>query len=216
MFIDLGLIRDVTEKNEENSETVDCYSAGDRRFMEWGQRIRQNILARLLVALTRLGVTADHLTVIALVFGCLAASLLFYAPAVALCALFLHVLFDGLDGPLARHQNRDSKRGSFTDTASDQLVVLITTLSFMLLGILSNAAGLFYVFSYTIVVGFSMVRNALNIPYSWLVRPRFVVYFWAMIELYWLPGTLEYVVWFFNALLVWKTWTGFVRIRRRL
>ena len=36
-------------------------------------------------------------------------------------------------------------------------------------------AGGLYVFFYTMVVIFAMVRSALAIPYSWLVRPRFII-----------------------------------------
>ena len=45
----------------------------------------------------------------------------------ALVALSLHVLIDGLDGPLARHLGIASRSGSFTDTMADQVVVVATT-----------------------------------------------------------------------------------------
>ncbi len=66
------------------------------------------------------------------------------------------------------------------------------------------------------VVAFAMIRNSMAIPYSWLVRPRFIVYAWLLVETYWLPGTIEYVLWTFGALLGWKMLTGFRRIRRVL
>jgi hypothetical protein len=65
-------------------------------------------------------------------------------------------------------------------------------------------------------MGFAMVRNALSIPYSWLVRPRFFVYVWFFVETYYLPGTIDYVLWFFNALLGAKVLTGYWKIRARI
>jgi hypothetical protein len=61
-----------------------------------------------------------------------------------------------------------------------------------------------------------MVRNAMSIPFSWLVRPRFFVYGWIILELTIWPGTLEYLVWGFTATLVFKTLTGFNTIRKSL
>ena len=52
------------------------------------------------------------------------------------------------------------------------------------------AAGL-YVFLYALVVGFAMVRNALRAPYSWLFRPRFVVFAFIAVDVYLWAGCLE-------------------------
>lgn len=77
-------------------------------------------------------------------------------------------------------------------------------------------AGGAFIFCYTMVVGFAMVRNALGVPYSWLVRPRFWVYGWIAVDLYLLPGWMEIVVGGFAAVLAIKLATGFVAIRRML
>jgi phosphatidylglycerophosphate synthase len=133
----------------------------------------------------------------------------------ARCAGIAYVLLDGLDGPLARHKRVESARGSFTDTAADQIVVVATTITLMFSSTLSVPAGGVYIFLYTVVVALAMVRNALNIPYSWLFRPRFLVYAWLLIETS-RPGSLEYVIWACNLLLASKMISGCVRIRARL
>lgn len=51
-----------------------------------------------------------------------------------------------------------------------------------------------YVVTYTVVMLFAIARNALSIRYSWLVRPRFFVYAWLVVETYFLPGTINYAV----------------------
>jgi hypothetical protein len=66
------------------------------------------------------------------------------------------------------------------------------------------------------VVLFAMARNALSVPYSWLVRPRFVVFLWIPIEVLWWPGSMDYLLWVASALLAGKAITGFVRIRRKI
>lgn len=183
--------------------------------MMWTQRLREQWLAPLLKLLSGLHVTPDQVTFLALIAGLAFCPLYFWSQPIALIALALHVLLDGLDGPLARHQQVDSPRGSFTDTVSDQIVVVATTITLMFSQTLSVPAGGIYIFLYTVVVTFAMIRNAMGIPYSWLFRPRFLAYAWLLIEPAW-SGSLEFVIWGCNALLAGKLVSGFGRIRARL
>jgi phosphatidylglycerophosphate synthase len=195
---------------------ADCYSAGERSAMRWGRSLRRRCCAPLLRALTACGVTGDHLTIAGLLVGLAFVPLYFYWKPAAFCALAVHVLLDGLDGPLARHAGAASRRGSLTDTMCDQLVVTATTLALMAAHAVDVMAGGVYIFLYTVVVVFAMVRNVLQIPYTWLIRPRLIVFAWLPIEAYLLPGTIDYVFWAFNLLLAAKTATGFLRIRQRM
>ncbi|MEZ6109077.1 MAG: hypothetical protein R3B96_24100 [Pirellulaceae bacterium] len=65
-----------------------------------------------------------------------------------------------------------------------------------------------------------MVRNALRIPYRFLLRPRNFVYGLMMGSAFgwWGRDTLfvEGGMWIFNLVLGIKVWTGFVAIRSRL
>ncbi len=211
--------------NESIDEAVvaDCYSAGERQAMLATQQWRGWALRPLLRCLTQIGVTADHITALSLLFGLLYCPLQLRAAgeqgayqAAALAMLLLHALLDGLDGPLARYSKTASCRGSFTDTCADQVVVAAATATLMATKTLSISAGATYLFVYTMVVVFAMVRNSLRAPYSWLVRPRFFVYGWLVVEFHLWPGTLGYVVWMFNFLLAVKLLSGFSAIRARL
>jgi len=203
---------------------ADCYSAGERGAMAWGQEVRAWLLGPLLRVLAAAGVTADQITAASLACGLAFCPLWLWpgSPAwarpAALGALLMHLLLDGLDGPLARHLGTASRRGSFTDTLADQIVVTVSMLSLMAVwrpGVSVGVGGA-YIFCYTMVVGFAMVRNALGVPYSWLVRPRFWVYGWIAVDLLLLPGWMDLVVGGFTAVLAIKLATGFVAIRRML
>ena len=121
--------------------------------------------------LARLGVTPNYLTLLSLVTG------LAFCPAflwdwkiTAFALLLLHALFDGVDGPLARFTGKASNRGSFTDTAADQVVVTFSTVTLIHAGYVAAWPGALYLFFYTIVVIFAMVRNALAVV---LMQPLF-------------------------------------------
>ncbi|MCB1228994.1 MAG: CDP-alcohol phosphatidyltransferase family protein [Verrucomicrobiae bacterium] len=196
---------------------VTCYSGGESRFMDWSQRWRGAFLRPLLDRCSELGLRANHLTLLSLLSGLgFVPALLWGSPTLALACLAIHVILDGLDGPLARHRGQASNRGSFTDTMADQIVVTATTLAMIHTGHASAWPGGLYVFFYAVVVGFAMVRNALNAPYSWLFRPRFVVFAWFVVELYFWPGRLDAVLWIASSILAIKAITGFVKIQRRL
>jgi phosphatidylglycerophosphate synthase len=205
------------KKTESGRPAVNCYSDGEGAFMERSQNLRGKFLGPLLLWLGGNGVRAGHITFLSLLSG-LAFCPLFLAGEVALAFsfLFLHVLLDGVDGPLARHLGRAGARGSFTDTAADQVVVTATAITMVYTGLVGAWAGGCYLFLYTLVVTFAMVRNALEVPYSWLLRPRFLVFAWMAVEIFWLPGTLNLVFWLANGLLAWKALTGFIAIRRKM
>src|SRR5262245_46632844 len=210
--------------SEAEAPQADCYAAGERGAMLYWQQLRGWALRPLLVVLTSCGLTADHVTAVSLTLGLAFCPLWLWpggpplARPAALVALALHVLLDGLDGPLARHRGTASRRGSFTDTLADQIVVTATTLALMASSppALSVWAGGCYIFLYAMVVAFAMVRTALGVPYTWLIRPRFWVYGWLVVEQCLRPGWLEPIVAALAALLAVKLVTGFIALRRLL
>lgn len=196
--------------------SADCYSGGERQWMERTQGWRRQVLGPSLRAMARWGVRPDQLTLLSLGAGLLFCPLWFVSPGLALGALLLHVLLDGVDGPLARHLGIASARGSFTDTMADQVVVTASTITLIEAGVVGAAVGGLYAYAYVIVVALAMVRNALDAPYSWLVRPRLLVYAWIAVEVWAWPGSLEGVLWLATLLLSVKALSGFVQLRRRM
>lgn len=202
-------------KGDDESHS-DCYSAADRGLMVRTQKIRARLLAPFLTLLAKCRVTANTLTLASLITGLGFCPAFFYSKPLALSLLVLHLCLDALDGPLARHTGTASRRGSFTDTMSDQTVVAATAATLIYAGIMGVLPGVIYVFAYTVVVGFAVVRNTLSIPYTWLIRPRLMIYLWFVVEFYLLPGSIDYVLWVFTGLLIVKMVSGFVKIRRRI
>ncbi len=197
-------------------QKADCYSGGERRWMEYTQRMRGEAFGPALRLMSKTGLRPDHLTVLSLIAGLAFCLLYFYSVPWALAALALHVVLDGLDGPLARHLGVASRSGSFTDSMADQTVIAASTLTLMYTGDAGMFSGALYIVTYTVVVLFAMARNFLDVPYSWLFRPRFLVYAWVLVESYWLPGSLNAVLWICIGLLLTRVVSGFIRIRKRI
>jgi phosphatidylglycerophosphate synthase len=206
---------------DDSKLTADCYSSGERAGMVRFQHLRARLLDPLLQLLSRMKITANHVTLFSLVVGLGFCAVWWQSPQWALLCLLLHVLLDGLDGPVARHQGKASAKGSFTDSMADQLVVTASMIVLMVDQYVSILAAAIYIFTYSMVVAFAMVRNALEKPYSWVARPRFVIYIWLALDLLILTpegwtDTFTYVVWICNAVLAFKMATGFFAIRASL
>jgi len=206
---------------DDSKLTADCYSRGERIGMVRFQQLRAYLLGPLLRLLASLRVTADHVTLLSLILGLCFCLAWWESPQWAMLCLLLHVLLDGLDGPVARHQETASARGSLTDSMCDQLVVTASMIVLMVAERVDIVAGSVYIFSYAMVVAFAMIRNALDEPYSWVARPRFVIYVWLALDLWFLEpagwtGTCTYLLWICNAALCFKMTTGFFAIRRSL
>jgi phosphatidylglycerophosphate synthase len=204
---------------EPEKTTADCYSAGERAWMEYGQALRARFLDPLLRALTRLHINADHITLASLASGIVFVPLWMTGhPWWALAMILVHVLLDGLDGPLARYQRTNSQQGSFTDSFCDQIIVSAVTITLMsgpkpMIGIW---AGSLFMVLYVGVLAMSMVRNALRVPYSWLVRPRFFLFAAIPIQLWTSLPIVYWVIWISNALLGLKALSGFQKLRQSL
>lgn len=203
----------------DSSKGNDCYSAGERGWMEYGQRLRAVWLQPALAGLTHLRITPDLITLLSGLAGVAFAPFwLSQWEGLALGCLVAHVALDGLDGPLARYQQRASPRGSFTDTFTDQIVVTIVAVAWMIKQANAWAIGLggSYIFLYTLVVAMAMVRNALAVPYSWLVRPRFFMFTALAFEWVGWPWVSYATIAICCILLIAKTVSGFLKLREQL
>ena len=202
---------------EKTSSVINCYSENEGGFMEWGQTLRGRLLKPMLAWMAGLGLRGNHVTFLSMLTGLAFCPLFLWgSKPLGFVMLLLHVLLDGLDGPLARYRGQASNRGSFTDTMADQLVVTASALTMIHAHYAGAWAGGLYLFFYTVVVAFAFARNALAAPYSWLFRPRFMVFLWFVIEIYVWPGSLDAVLWIACAVLALKCLTGFLMIRRRM
>ncbi|WP_261815848.1 CDP-alcohol phosphatidyltransferase family protein [Vibrio gallicus] len=118
---------------------LDSYSV---RLIRWP-------LAQCAKLLDRCGATANQVTVIGFVIGCLSLPMLVIEQyTAALVFIVLNRIFDGLDGALARRQGI-SDAGGFLDISLDFLFYSLVPFGFVLANPEANAiAGAFLIFSF--------------------------------------------------------------------
>ena len=117
------------------------HAAAEKYWLEGFRILRDKYLKALIVGLDKLRVSPKMLTFLGLVF----IGLFFYFLPTHLSwagwFLFLHMVMDGFDGPLARYQKKDSAKGAFLDLAADNIGGIVFILALIRVEALSGLLG---------------------------------------------------------------------------
>jgi phosphatidylglycerophosphate synthase len=156
---------------------IDCYSDFDRGFLGKINNIKHAFFLPCLKFFEQLKFQPIHLTLISLALGLLGCFL--FIPEYFILAqflIFLHLIFDGLDGSYARYKNQMTNSGSFVDSMVDNIVLS----AFMMVAYHKGYCGFFefivVTLFYNYVVIFAFCRNFMQIAYKFVIRPRLFIY----------------------------------------
>jgi phosphatidylglycerophosphate synthase len=137
---------------------------------------RDKFLKTLLKPLIFLGITPNFITLISFLCVLISAYFLIKKPYIALVFLFLHVIFDGIDGSLSRLANKSSRAGSFLDILNDHTGFVIITGTLIFYGYLNAILGIAYIYLYSLLVVLLIYCNALGIAPIFTVRTKYFLY----------------------------------------
>ena len=153
------------------------YSDEEVRWLGPWQRFRQATLGPVALVLSRLGLSANMLSIASVLCGLgffLLATVQF---DIAFWLLVASIVCDGLDGVEARLTKTNTARGAFTDTFCDQLVVALSVAGLAWKGLIHPVLGILFVYIYTALVTFLVLHKLQRVSSAWLVRPsRMLLY----------------------------------------
>ena len=89
-----------------------------------GKKIKDRVIRPILSGLDIIGVLPAYITALSLISGIAAAILLQYSVNYFVIVIVACIIFDGLDGSLARYQKSASEKGWWTDYLTDLIVTL--------------------------------------------------------------------------------------------
>ncbi len=116
-------------------------SQWQKRTLERSRKLRSRAFGRTVTPLRRLGITANHLTFLSLVFGILSLWFLFSDHLYFVIFGVIHLILDTFDGVLARATS-STRFGAYFDSSVDNgLVVLVLLKSFVVLGDWASAVA---------------------------------------------------------------------------
>lgn len=195
---------------------AEIYSRVDNEAYLRVQHFREKALLPLVKLLTKVGLRADHITLIGFL---LLIGLMIYAvtaPLLASLFLLLHVLLDGLDGVMARYQKTADSAGEFVDTVADYSGMAVVMIILSGYDLLDPWWALVYVFLYIVMAVFVIARYLLGVPAKFIARNKYIIYatyiFWAFSGI----NFIEIAVVVFCILMFLVDASSFNAIRRRL
>lgn len=157
-------------------DKLNYFSDKEQKVQKDFAKKRTTLLIPVIKILDKTKVTPDFISYLAL-FLLIPFSFYFKSfPILSSVIIICYVLLDGIDGSLARYQNKDNLGGAFTDIVVDQmgLVVIIGNLIFY--EMITPTVAYYYGILYIVMIAFSVVQNALNISMQKLIRTKYIVY----------------------------------------
>ncbi len=180
----------IPEQDEISSdERWNYFGWAERPYFRAMSAFRYSLFGPFLGPLHRLGVKADHLTGASFFVILIGFPLMYGARQYGLAfgVLILHILLDGLDGPMARLEgSKGSAHGALMDMTNDVtgMVVVIITASFF--GQIPWFLGATYVITYLYLSIFAVAQNLLGIRYAYVVKTKYTIY--VLLVVWWLTG----------------------------
>lgn len=152
------------------------FGKDEEKFYMWFRRLREPIVAPLTDFCVRVGLSPDHLSYMGLAMMIPFVYFFFSNPWISFIFLLLQLLFDGLDGPVARKLHKETAQGAFLDISADYLSFIIIFFTCLYVGLLSPFWAAGHVLNYAILQAFVFFARIKNIEIFPVVRPKLFFY----------------------------------------
>ncbi len=195
---------------------VERFSRKEKKNYLKIRSVRDKVFYPLAFVLNKIGVSANAVSY----FGVLILiGFVIYAksnPALAFIFLILHIIIDGVDGVLARSFQKFNTQGELVDMICDHTGVFIVILALGWRGLIDATLGLLYVYSYTLLTVFSVVRYVLKIPIKLMVRSKYLLYLLYIIWVFTEYNYMNKALILFSVLIIPAVLISFIKINNRL
>lgn len=187
-----------------------------------GQQARAKWFEAFLKLLTRLKISANHITFFRGIVGPIFFFIYPIYPVFITWAMILAISLDWIDGALARFQNKDSDTGKFWDVLVDHTNYVFVVLTFMRFEQFDNIILGYHLLIVPILYLVATIKESEKVKTDWIIHPYYtIVYFKpfaaASLILYtfWQIDTINVMVFSLNiAMTLWTLYYVAVLIKR--
>jgi len=195
---------------------LNYFSEKESKHIENFKNRRTKVLNPIAKFLVKLGITADMISIVGflMIFGFV--YFIKRNPIAAIIFLILHVVIDGFDGPVARVSKKDGNPGAFMDIMCDHTGIVVATAGLIYYGLVNGVIGLAYIYIYTIMIVFTIIRNVMNTSPKIVIRTKYYIYI--LYAVYALAG-LNYfnkAMFIFSVIMMFSVSNDFQAIRKKL
>jgi len=154
----------------------DSYSSFERRFLDRGRWLVYTLLKPAVFLLTALHVPPNVVSVAQIGVGVIIVFTVISYPRLTFLLLLLALLFDGLDGALARHTGRASSFGALLDQCCDHVREILVIAALAHAGALRPLSAVLYAITYPALNLTLFLCNYHQVPLPLALKSYLVVY----------------------------------------
>ena len=174
---------------------ADFISPLERKIKESVGKRFGKLIEPLLKLLVKLNISPDIISYSSAFFGLTSTVFLWVNLVTSGFLLIISTILDTIDGALARYINHTTTfKGAITDCFTDQITVSAMTLGLILKKIINPLFGSICLLLYPILIIFSIIKNFLKIPSSYILRPRLLIYALFLLYAFTSINLLNYVL----------------------
>jgi phosphatidylglycerophosphate synthase len=195
---------------------LNYFSEKEARHMENFKNGRTKWLNPIARFIANLGITADMVSILGfiMVFGFV--YFIERNPYTAMVFLLLHVLIDGIDGPVARVTGKEGNMGAFLDIMCDHTGIFVATAGLVYYGLVNGLVGLTYIYIYTIMIVFTIIRNVMRSSPKFVFRTKYYVYILYAVYVFTSRNYLNEAMVIFSVVMLISVFNDFSAIRKKL
>ena len=134
----------------------------------------------------------------------------------AVLFIIIHVIFDSLDGSLARYKKTTSNQGAFIDIFVDQSAIIIGILTMIYHSIINPFWGALYAVSYVIMIMLMVILNYKEHSIKFIFRTKYYFFAILLIDTYFQIQTINYFLMIVGIYMVLVSMYMFNKLRKLL
>jgi phosphatidylglycerophosphate synthase len=134
----------------------------------------------------------------------------------AVLFIVLHVLFDSLDGSLARYQKITSNQGAFVDIFVDQSAIIIGVLTMIYHSLINPFWGALYGIFYVIMIMLMVILNYKEHSIKFILRTKYFFFIILLIDTYFKIQIINYFLMIIGIYMVLVSTYMFNKLRKLL
>ncbi|MBD3269913.1 hypothetical protein GF376_00115 [Candidatus Peregrinibacteria bacterium] len=137
---------------------------------------KDSLLRPFIKILDRFRVSPDAVTFFGFLMIIPAFLSMYVSNVLSFVFVLFHIIFDAIDGSLARYQNKHSKYGAFNDLIGDHLFLWLYVVALFFFGVISGFWSFFYLINYLVLIFTMILLDAKNVKYHFIFKSIYIFY----------------------------------------
>lgn len=198
--------------------TTGVYSKSEMPLINFINKIKGKIFYPVLYICTALKIRPSAISVIsaAIAFCSLILAVYKTSPIYFIYGIWLHLIFDGIDGSLARFQKKQTYSGALLDALCDHVGIISSSIFMINFSYAAKETTIVFAIFYTLLIVISFLLNYFNKPFRYALRPRIIVFISFTIDYFYKTAFTDKLLIIISAIMIFSSAIGIYKIYKHL